>query len=101
MFGSHCNMTPYLLTVHLFNLLAPPVVLALAMAILAPGLPGWAGARPWVIGWQRRFFWGLVVNLVVLGISLLFGSPGKIQAYAAMLVACALANLLMLRGWHR
>jgi hypothetical protein len=93
-------MTPYLLTVHLINLCAPAVLLALAMAVLAPRLPGWRGARPGVLAWQARFLWGLLVNLLVLGLSLLLGSPGKIQTYAAMLLASALAHFFMLRGWR-
>ena len=94
-------MTPYLLTVHLLHLFAPAVLLALAMAVIAPRLPGWRGTRPWVAAWQARFLWGLLVNLLVLGISLLVGSPGKIQAYMAMLLASALAHFFMLGAWRR
>ncbi len=93
-------MTPYLFTVHLLNLLAPAVLLSLMMAWVAPRLPGWRGARPWVATWQGRFVWGLMLNLLVLGISLLLGSPGKMQAYAAMLVTSAVVHFFMLRGWR-
>jgi hypothetical protein len=51
--------------------------------------------------WKVRFLWGLLVNLLVLAVSMLFGSPGKIQAYAAMLLASALAHFFMLGGWRR
>jgi hypothetical protein len=94
-------MTAYLLTIHLLNLLAPAVLLAGAMALIAHRLPGWRGARPWVSTWKVRFLWGLLVNLLVLAVSMLFGSPGKIQAYAAMLLASALAHFFMLGGWRR
>ncbi len=94
-------MTPYLFTVHLLNLLAPAVLLSLVMAWGAPRLPGWRGVRPWVATSRGRFVWGLALNLLVLGISLLLGSPGKMQVYAAMLLVSAVAHFFMLRGWKR
>jgi len=94
-------MTAYLLTVHLLNLFAPAVALAALMAVLAPRLPGWRGVRPAVPSWQARFAWGLLLNVAVIVAGLLMGSPGKIQTYAAMLMASGLAHFLMLRGWRR
>jgi hypothetical protein len=93
-------MTAYLLCVHVLNLLAPAVVLAALMAVLAPRLPGWTGVRPAVLSWQARFAWGLLINLLVIVGGLLMGSPGKIQTYVAMLMASGLAQFLMLRGWR-
>lgn len=93
-------MSAYLLTIHLFNLLAPAAALALLLALLAPGLPLWRGTRPWVASWPARFFWGLLVNLGVLVGSFWVGAPGKMETYAALLIASVLAQFVMLRGWQ-
>ena len=89
-------MTAYLLTVHGLNWLAPAVALAALMAALAPLLIG-SGPAQARVGWRRRFFWGLLVNALVLLVSLWFVSPGKVLVYAALLLASALTQWVLLR----
>lgn len=93
-------MTAYLFLIHGLNLLAPAAALALLMAILAPRLPGWSGNKP-AMGWPARFVWGLLVNVMVVMAGLYLAAPGKVLIYAALVVASALTQFVLLGGWRR
>lgn len=93
-------MTAYLFLIHGLNLLAPAAALALLMAILAPRLPGWSGHKP-AMGRPARFFWGLLVNVMVVMAGLYLAAPGKVLIYAALVVASALTQFVLLGGWRR
>lgn len=93
-------MTAYLFIIHALNFLAPAAALALLMAILAPRLTGGAGRRP-TMGWPMRFAWGLLVNLAVVLGGLYTASVGKVLIYAALVMASALTQFVLLGGWRR
>jgi hypothetical protein len=96
-------MTAYLLANHLLNFLAP----AAFMALLVPGLcrllpvlrprPGGKSALP---GWRRQLVITFGVNLLVSAAGLLiFQHDGKLLTYAAMVLASAASQWVLLRGW--
>jgi hypothetical protein len=93
-------MTAYLLTMHLFNALAPAVVLALIMALVAPRWLGWRGARSAAPGWLVRWGWGTLVNGLVVLVCMALDATGKMQTYAALVLVSALAQFLVLRAWR-
>jgi hypothetical protein len=94
------SMTAYLLVVHALNLFAPAAALAWLMALLAPVLAG-PRAGQLRMGWRRRFLWGLLVNTLVVLASLFFASPGKVLVYAALVLASALTQAVLLGLWRR
>jgi hypothetical protein len=53
------------------------------------------------MGWRRRFLWGLLVNTLVVLASLFFASPGKALVYAALVLASALTQAVLLGLWRR
>lgn len=95
-------MTAYLLLVHLLNLLAPAVWMAGLMVLLPRLLPGLRQAQPVVASLKKQALIGLVVNVaVLLGGLALWGQDGKMLTYAALVVASALCQFVLLRGWQR
>jgi hypothetical protein len=104
-------MTFYLLANHLLNFVAPAALLALSMVGLSALLPfskpnafkskaGGKAARLSRPGWRWQFALVFVVNLLVTGGGLVFfGHDGRLLTYAAMALAAALVQWLLMRGW--
>ena len=99
-------MTFYLLANHLLNFAAPAAFLALLMVGLSRLLPfarseaGGKSARVRRPSWRREFTMLFAVNLLVTAGGLMFfGHDGKLLSYAAMALAAALIQWLLIRGW--
>ncbi len=99
-------MTFYLLTNHLLNLVAPAAFLALLMVGLSAVLPfsksqsGGKLARLNRRGWRWQFALVFAANLLVtVGGLVFFGHDGRLLTYAAMALAAAVVQWLLLRGW--
>ena len=104
-------MTFYLLANHLLNFVAPAVLLALLMVGLSTLLPfskpyaskskaGGKSSRLSRPGWRWQFTRVFAANLLVTAVGLLFfGHDGRLLTYAAMALAAALVQWLLLRGW--
>lgn len=94
-------MTAYLLALHLLHLALPAAVLALLMVALAGWIFGWRTRQPLVRGWLARWAWTLLINLAVAVVGLVgWGADGKMATYGALVLASALAQFLMWRGWR-
>jgi hypothetical protein len=99
-------MTFYLLTNHLLNFVAPAAFLALLMVGLSALLPfsrskpGGKAASLSRPGWRWQFALVFAANLLVTFGGLgFFGHDGRLLTYAAMALAAALVQWLLLRGW--
>ncbi len=99
-------MTFYLLTNHLLNFVAPSAFLALLMVGLSSLLPlsnskaGGNAARLSRPSWRWQFALVFAANLLVtIGGLVFFGHDGRLLTYAAMALAAALVQWLLLRGW--
>jgi hypothetical protein len=99
-------MTFYLLANHLLNFVAPAAFLALLMVGLSALLPfskskaGGKAARLSSPGWRLQLALVFAVNLLVTVCGLVvFGHDGRLLTYAAMALAAALVQWLLLRGW--
>jgi hypothetical protein len=93
-------MTAYLLITHLLNALAPAVLLALIMALVAPRWLGWRGARSAAPGWLVRWGWGTLFNGLVVMAGLALDAIGKMQTYAALVLVSALVQFVVWRAWR-
>ena len=91
-------MTAYLLANHLLNFLAPAFFVAWLVVAVSSRLPGWRSrSGP---GWRQQFALVSGVNVLVQAAGLvLFSQDGKLLTYAAMALASALAQWLLMRGW--
>lgn len=84
---------------HLFNFALPALALPLLLwlpARLLLGRP--AGAPRWWVQWLVQ---AAVGAAVLAGGLALFGRDGKMLTYAALVLACASGQWLLLRGWRR
>ena len=95
-------MTAYLLTNHLLNFIAPAFFVALCVVLAARRWPaGRSAARSTRMGWGRQFAIVALVNVLVLVAGLVFFSQdGKLLTYAAMTLAAAIAQWLLMRAWR-
>ena len=94
-------MTAYLLLDHILNFIAPAAVVALLLVLAARLLKRFLVSN-------RSFFrsiWAqlatiFIVNVCVLVAGLVFfGNDGKMATYAAMVLAAALCQWVLFRGW--
>jgi hypothetical protein len=99
-------MTFYLLANHLLNIVAPAAFLALLVVSLPALLPffrhkkGRQSVRLNRPSWRGQFAVVFAVNVLVTAAGLVFfGHDGKLLTYAAMALASALVQWLLLRGW--
>jgi hypothetical protein len=99
-------MTFYLLANHLLNFAAPAAFLALLMVGLTALLPfskpktTVKAARLSRPSWRGQFAMVFTANmLVTVGGLVFFGHDGRLLTYAAMALAAALVQWLLLRGW--
>ena len=93
-------MTPYLLLIHLLNLIAPAAAVALIMTAVSAWLPGFSRTRPMLPGFIKPFFLGFALNLVVLvGGLAIFRADGKLLTYAALVLVSAVYQFVLRRAW--
>lgn len=96
-------MTAYLLTDHLLNFMAPALFVALGL-VLATRLMGrfFRLKRPLVPSLYAQSAIVFIVNILTLLAGLvLFGSDGKMLAYAALVLGAALCQGLLLGSFRR
>lgn len=92
-------MGPIDLLIHLSNFVAPALALALLLAAAGRLLLGREAA---LVGWWLQVAVNAAVGvLVLIGGLVLFGRDGKVATYAALVVAGALSQWVLLRGWRK
>jgi len=95
-------MTAYLLTDHLLNFIAPAAVLALLLALSSRIFSRFLHSkRPVTESIWAQAAIIFIVNVVILVAGLVFfGNDGKMATYAAMVLASALCQWILVRGWR-
>ena len=94
-------MTAYLLLDHILNFIAPAAVVALLLVLAARLLKRFLVSNRSF----SRSIWAqlatiFIVNVCVLVAGLVFfGNDGKMATYAAMVLAAALCQWVLFRGW--
>lgn len=91
------SMGPLDILNHLLNFVAPAAAVALVL-VLSGRLVGSRSASA-MAAWRRwLILW--VVGVAVLAAGLvLWGRDGKMATYAALIVACATCQWVLVRGW--
>ena len=94
-------MTAYLLLDHILNFIAPAAVVALLLVLTARLFNRFlVSNRPYTQSIWAQLATIFIVNVFVLVAGLVFFSnDGKMATYAAMVVAAALSQWVMCRGW--
>ena len=94
-------MTAYLLANHILNFVAPAFFVALLVVAASSRLPGGRSrGGSGRFGWRQQLALVSGVNVLVLAAGLVFFSQdGKLLTYAAMALASALVQWLLLRCW--
>ena len=95
-------MTAYLLTDHLLNLVAPAAVVALLLALLSRLFSRFlVSKRPAIQSiWAQAAIIFIVNVVIITGGLVFFGNDGKMATYAAMVLASALCQWVLARGWR-
>ena len=94
-------MTAYLLLDHILNFIAPAAVVALLLVLAARLFKRFLVSNRSF----SRSIWAqlatiFIVNVCVLVAGLVFfGNDGKMATYAAMVLAAALCQWVLFRGW--
>ena len=94
-------MTAYLLLDHILNFIAPAAVVALLLVLAARLFNRFLASNKSF----TQLIWAqtatiFIVNIFVLIVGLVFfGNDGKMATYAAMVVAAALCQWILFRGW--
>ena len=96
-------MTAYLLTNHLLSFLAPAAVIALLVALAGHLFRRFfASKKPLTQSIWAQAAIIFIVNVCVLIAGLvIFKNDGKMATYAAMVLAAALCQGVLQRGWAR
>ena len=91
-------MGPIDLLNHVLNFVVPALSVALVVVLLARiYMPN----RPAAPAWWAQAAINFVVNVVVLLVGLwFFERDGKMATYAALVLACASCQWVLLRGWE-
>ena len=94
-------MTAYLLADHLLNLLAPALLVALLLVLFGRLLARfWLPKRPAAQSIYAQAAIIFIVNTLVLAAGLvLFGNDGKMATYAAMVLASAVCQWVLVKAW--
>ena len=96
-------MTAYLLTNHILNFIVPAAVLALLLVLSSRVFSRFLISKKPVsqsIWTQAAIIF--IVNVVILCAGLVFfGNDGKVGTYAAMVLASALSQWVLARGWRK
>ena len=83
---------------HLFNFVAPAAAMALVLA-LSRRLVG--SKTPLALSWWAHAAAIFMVGVAVLAAGLvLLGRDGRMLTYAALVLACASCQWLLVRGWR-
>ena len=95
-------MTAYLLLDHILNFLAPAAALALLLVLLSlPFSRFLASKKPLSQSIYAQAAIIFIVNVLVLAAGLvLFGNDGKMATYAALVLASAVCQWVLWRGWR-
>ena len=94
-------MTAYLLTDHLLSFIAPAAVVALLLVLLARLFSRFLVSKRLL----SQSIWAqaatiFIVNVIVLMAGLVFfGNDGKMATYAAMVLAAAICQWILFKGW--
>ena len=94
-------MTAYLLLCHILNFLAPAAALAFLLVLSSCIFSRFlASKRPSAQSIYAQAAIIFIVNVPVLTAGLvLFGNDGKMATYAAMVLAAALCQWILFKGW--
>ena len=83
---------------HLLNFAAPAAAMALLLALSGRFL---GSKTPVALSWWARAAIVFVVGVAVLVAGLLvWGRDGKMLTYAALVLACATCQWVLVRGWR-
>ena len=95
-------MTAYLLLDHILNFLAPAAALALLLVLLSQIFSRFlASKKPLSQSIYAQAAIIFIVNVLVLSAGLvLFGNDGKMATYAALVLASAVCQWVLWRGWQ-
>jgi hypothetical protein len=95
-------VTAYLLTDHLLNFIAPAAVVALLLALSSRVFNRFlVSKRPITQSMYVQVAIIFIVNVIVLAAGLVFfGNDGKMATYAVMVLASALSQWVLARGWR-
>ena len=95
-------MTAYLLLDHILNFMAPAAAVALMLVLAARLFSRFlVSKRSFTQSILAQAAIVFVVNLSVLGTGLVFfGNDGKMATYAAMVLAAALCQWVLLKSWQ-
>ena len=95
-------MTAYLLLNHVLSFLAPAANLALLLVLLSRIFTRFLTSnKPLAQSVWAQVAISFIVNTLVLTAGLvLFGNDGKMLTYAAMAVAAAVCQWVLLQGWR-
>ena len=95
-------MTAYLLLDHILNFLAPAAALALLLVLLSRIFSRFlASKKPLSQSIYAQAAIVFIVNVLVLAAGLvLFGNDGKMATYAALVLASAVCQWVLWRGWR-
>lgn len=83
---------------HLLNFVAPAAAMALLLALLGRIF---GSKTPVALAWWMRAAIVFVVGVAVLAAGLVvWGRDGKMLTYAALVLACATCQWVLVRGWR-
>lgn len=92
------RMGPLDQIIHLINFLAPALVVALFLAVVARWIMPKVPVAP---GWIAQIAINFIAGSVALGLGLwFFGRDGKMASYGALVVFAATSQWVVLRGWR-
>ena len=95
-------MTAYLLLDHILNFFAPAAAVALLLVLMSRFFSRFSASKQplaqSIFGQTAIIF---IVNMLVLAAGLvLLGNDGKMATYAAMVLASAVCQWVLWRGWR-
>ena len=95
-------MTAYLLLNHILNLLAPAASVALLLVLLSRIFSRFlTSKRPLAQSiWVQAAIIFIVNTIVLVAGLVFFGNDGKMATYAAMVLAAAVCQWVLWRGWQ-
>ena len=94
-------MTAYLLTDHILNFIAPAAMVALLLVLSSRIFSRFlVSKRPVAQSISEQAATIFIVNVLALAAGLVFfGNDGKMATYAAMVLAAAVCQWILFKGW--
>ena len=94
-------MTAYLLTDHILNFIAPAAMVALLLVLSSRIFSRFlVSKRPVAQSIWEQAATIFIVNVLALAAGLVFfGNDGKMATYAAMVLAAAVCQWILFKGW--